>query len=154
MSFRKGDLFVAACVLVAVGSMASMFLSTGGPSHYVTRYVVSPLGELGQSVSDWWHAPTRAQLMAKITSTEAVNQQVLAACQRQVSVAEQERDQAIEADRRNQQVLDAAKAQIAVAEGERDRLFAELASLRSRHATLCQQLLELGNDVPSVLAGE
>lgn len=31
---------------------------------------------------------------------------------------------------------------------------AESASLKSRYADLCQRLLELGNDVPSVLAAE
>ena len=37
---------------------------------------------------------------------------------------------------------------------DRDDLRGEVAGLRARYANLCQRLLELGNDVPSVLAGE
>lgn len=140
MSFRKGDLFVVSCALVALGFMASMFVSSGSISTML--YGVS------ESVTSYLTAPSRAeQLNARLVACEAV----LAVAQDDLKSA---REQLASDATQHGQVLDAAKAQIAVAEGERDRLFTELASLRSRHAALCQRLLELGNDVPSVLAGE
>ena len=140
MSFRKGDLFVVSCALVAVGCMVSMFVASGSANTWL--YGVS------ESVTSYLAAPQRvARLEAEVKECDGL----LAVARRDLKSAHERLDSDATQHRH---VLDAAKAQIAVAEGERDRLFAELASLRSRHATLCQQLLELGNDVPSVLAGE
>lgn len=140
MSFRKGDLFVVSCALVAVGCLVSTFVASGSANTWL--YGVS------ESVTSYLTAPQRAaRLEAEVKECDAL----LAKARLD---HEKTRQQLASDATQHGQVLDAAKAQIAVAEGERDRLFAELASLRSRHATLCQQLLELGNDVPSVLAGE
>lgn len=154
MSFRKAGLFFSVCVLVAWGSVASMFLVDARAAYYVTQYVVSPLGEFGQSVSDWWNAPSRSQLTGQVEALEAL----LATTRDQLKCA---REQAISDEVLNRQLKEACKTQVEVVEAERDRLFGELVSVkndlanaRSRYATLCQRLLELGNDVPSVLAGE
>lgn len=65
----------------------------------------------------------------------------------QVRIGQELEEKASSELRDAQCVIDAYKS-------ETDRLDAELAKLRSRYAALCQRLVQLGNDVPPVLAGE
>lgn len=140
MSFRKGDLFVVVLCLVAGGfalaSVVSM-QSTVGAYHWAAA-----------RVDYYLSAPERAdQLSARVAACEAV----LAVAQDDLKSA---REQLLAEEQRGRRVLAAAEAKTAFVEAERDRMFSELAGLKARHSRLCQVLLELGNDVPSVLAAE
>jgi hypothetical protein len=154
MSFRKGDLIVVAAVLVAAGFLSAAFFVPGKSADLLNRLVVSPVGEFGQSVSGWWNQPSAAQLTASLTACEAV----LSATQGELKLA---REMAEVENLRHCRLNEAFQSQVEVAEMERDRTWtelqavkAELAGARARYGTLCNRLLELGNDVPSVLAGE
>lgn len=138
--FKVRDLLIVAAV--ALGVFGGIYRSeVVGFARNHAAPVVTPV---------LWYvdAPAReARLEARLVACEAV----LAVAQDDLKSAREQ--MASDATQRGQ-VLSAVKAQIAVAEGERDRLFGELAGLKTRYATLCQRLLELGNDVPSALAAE
>lgn len=140
MSFRKGDLFVLAVAVLGIGFASA---SLAGK---VDAY--EALAGACSEAYQWMSAPSKVdQLTAKLAASEAC----LAVAQSDLVSA---REKLLIEEQRSSQAVQAADAKTSFVEAERDRLFQELAALKSRHSRLCQVLLELGNDVPSVLAAE
>ena len=98
----------------------------------------------------FWYvdAPEREALMAQ--NIEELSSSLRAESRARAADAAEFR-RALEA---HEQLLCSATSALAAAAEDRNQAVEELAAVKARYAQLCQRLLELGNDVPSVLAGE